>query len=134
MDALAPRIVHALATCHSITRINGRLDGDPLDLKLFEFTLWQLIEPSSDETTNFDCLMPTIVRSAFAELGILRQFPFASSLQRMGVVVKCLRKVTFEFYCKGSPEIIRSLCADSTVPKNFNTVLNRYPLTVYLTQ
>lgn len=128
---LEPLVVQSIASCHSITRINHRLDGDPLDLKLFEFTGWELIEPTSEETTNFDCMMPTIVRSAGdqsskrVELGILRQFPFMSALQRMSVVVKSLDNPNFEIYSKGSPEIIRSLCLDASIPKNFNSVLNK---------
>jgi magnesium-transporting ATPase (P-type) len=84
-----PRLIEALATCHSITHINNRLDGDPLDLKLFEFTKWDLIEPKEDEISNYDCMMPTIVRpkdtklAVGTELGILKQFPFLSGLQRM---------------------------------------------------
>lgn len=30
----------AMATCHSLTRIEGELNGDPLDLKMFEATHW----------------------------------------------------------------------------------------------
>ena len=30
----------AMATCHSLTVIDGTLTGDPLDLKMFEATNW----------------------------------------------------------------------------------------------
>lgn len=30
----------AMATCHSLTVIDGTLTGDPLDLKMFEATDW----------------------------------------------------------------------------------------------
>lgn len=30
----------AMATCHSLTRIEGELTGDPLDMKMFEATEW----------------------------------------------------------------------------------------------
>lgn len=32
--------ISAMATCHSLTRIGGELNGDPLDLKMFEATKW----------------------------------------------------------------------------------------------
>jgi magnesium-transporting ATPase (P-type) len=35
-----PLLLHALATCHSISRVHGTLIGDPMDLKMFEFTTW----------------------------------------------------------------------------------------------
>ena len=45
----------------SLTNINNELAGDPLDLKMFEFTKWTLNEPTANENTLFDCLAPTIV-------------------------------------------------------------------------
>lgn len=44
--------LEALATCHSITYVNGKLIGDPLDVKMFESTGWILeeeIEGNTDE-------------------------------------------------------------------------------------
>ena len=54
-------ILEAMASCHSITRIHGELAGDPLDCKMFEFTKWDLVEPSHEETKLFNMLVPTIV-------------------------------------------------------------------------
>lgn len=33
-------LIQAMATCHSLTRINGELNGDPLDLNMFISTNW----------------------------------------------------------------------------------------------
>ena len=33
-------LLYAMATCHSLTRIDGVLSGDPLDLKMFAATKW----------------------------------------------------------------------------------------------
>lgn len=54
-------LLEAMATCHSITRIHGELAGDPLDCKMFEFTKWDLVEPSTEESKIFNMLVPTIV-------------------------------------------------------------------------
>ena len=54
-------LLEAMASCHSITRIHGALAGDPLDIKMFEFTNWDLVEPSHEETKLFNMLVPTIV-------------------------------------------------------------------------
>jgi cation-transporting ATPase 13A2 len=35
---------HALATCHSLKVLDGNVIGDPLDVKMFEFTKWTLEE------------------------------------------------------------------------------------------
>lgn len=36
--------LHALATCHSLKIVDGEIIGDPLDVKMFEFTKWTLEE------------------------------------------------------------------------------------------
>lgn len=33
-------ILHAMASCHSLTKIDGKLCGDPLDLSMFDSTDW----------------------------------------------------------------------------------------------
>ncbi|PFH50913.1 hypothetical protein AMATHDRAFT_143898 [Amanita thiersii Skay4041] len=36
--------LHAMATCHSLKMVDGNAIGDPLDVKMFEFTKWTLEE------------------------------------------------------------------------------------------
>ncbi len=33
-------LLHILASCHSLSVLNGQLIGDPLDVKMFEATHW----------------------------------------------------------------------------------------------
>lgn len=44
------------------------------------------------------------------DIGIVREFSFTSSLQRMSVVTRKLTDKHFNVYCKGSPEMILTLC------------------------
>lgn len=37
-------ILYTMATCHSLRSVDGSLVGDPLDLKMFEFTTWDFEE------------------------------------------------------------------------------------------
>ncbi|KAI9144956.1 hypothetical protein BKA69DRAFT_1052263 [Paraphysoderma sedebokerense] len=39
-----PPMLHALAACHSLKTVNEECVGDPLDLKMFEWTGWELEE------------------------------------------------------------------------------------------
>ncbi|XP_063864679.1 polyamine-transporting ATPase 13A3-like isoform X3 [Scylla paramamosain] len=139
-------LLFAMATCHSITVINLEKVGDPLDLKMFESTGWSLDEPGLDDTNKYDMMMPSVVRPSAPdvvisnenvetepplELGILRQFPFSSSLQRMSVITRQLGASNFDLYCKGSPEMIASLSRPETVPTDFSEQLLQYTIQGY---
>ncbi|KAM3958845.1 polyamine-transporting ATPase anne boleyn [Aphomia sociella] len=127
-----------MACCHSLTLLDGELAGDPLDLKMFESTGWELEEPDVPESTNYEILTPTIVRPKKSaninvddihmplELGIVQQHQFVSSLQRASVVVRMLGEDVMRVYCKGAPEMLTTLCRPETVPDNLNEVLSSY--------
>ncbi|XP_078374483.1 polyamine-transporting ATPase 13A3-like isoform X2 [Oculina patagonica] len=135
----------AMATCHSLTVIDGILTGDPLDLKMFQATDWILEEPGEDNT-KFDNIVPTIVKPKTAEefivesaleghtpyeIAIVRQFPFSSDLKCMSVVSRTLGAPNMDVYVKGAPETIESLCQLRTVPADFHDVLQHYTMRGY---
>ena len=45
-------LIKAMATCHSLTIIDYMLSGDPIDLKMFEFTKWTLEEGNGQWQTS----------------------------------------------------------------------------------
>lgn len=53
------------------------------------------------------------MQSAY-EIGVVRQFPFSSTLQRMSVVVRRLGEKRMDAYMKGAPEVVASLCRKET--------------------
>lgn len=38
-------VLRCMATCHCLTIIKEKIVGDPLDIKMFEATNWNLVEP-----------------------------------------------------------------------------------------
>lgn len=46
--------IAAMATCHSLTLIDGELTGDPLDIKMFEATQWVTLR-------ECEMLLPTFI-------------------------------------------------------------------------
>ncbi|PAA81636.1 hypothetical protein BOX15_Mlig034017g3, partial [Macrostomum lignano] len=135
-------LLEAMAVCHTLTRIRGELSGDPLDLKMFQGTRWVLEEPEQDDYRKFDQLVSTVVRPPGSEpvdnidsidpdrlpyqLGIIRQFPFSSSLQRMSVVARRLGADHFTAYVKGSPEMVQALSRPDSLPDRFSEQLLHY--------
>lgn len=56
-DAKTP-FVHALATCHGLKLVNGEVIGDPLDLRMFEFTKWTLEEGRESSRPSGEAELP----------------------------------------------------------------------------
>ncbi|XP_022816187.1 probable cation-transporting ATPase 13A3 isoform X2 [Spodoptera litura] len=143
--AVTSPLIQALASCHSLTSIQGQLKGDPLDLKMFEFTQWVLEEPGP-ENTRYDNLTPVIVKPATSangsmqnlddfdpftmeipyEIGLLRRFHFSSAQQSMGVITNVLGQPQMVYFVKGAPEKVAGMCNPETLPENFSSVLNEY--------
>ena len=141
--------MECLATCHSLTKVNGKIIGDPIDIRMFESTGWVLNENLENEE-NYDSLISTFVRPgnekdlqeklsqdgvdedlilrSHYEVGIVRRFDFSSKLQRMSVLVKNVNEQYFKLYSKGSPEKIKELCRQDTIPENFTSILAKYTM------
>lgn len=133
------KLVQAMACCHSLTRIQGKLTGDPLDINMFEFTNWELEEPGENENARYDMLVPTVVRSQkqtkiiepaedndVSEIGIVRQFPFSSNLQCMSVICRELTSPHMVAFTKGAPEKLQGMCLPETLPHDFSKRLSQY--------
>ncbi|XP_073989201.1 polyamine-transporting ATPase 13A3-like isoform X2 [Rhodnius prolixus] len=144
-------ILHAMASCHSLTKIDGKLCGDPLDLSMFDSTDWDIEEPGN-ETNRFDQLAPTVVKprgwqfvnatdetdkingmdmKVPLEIGIVRQFHFSSNIQCMSVITRTLGARNMTLYTKGAPEKILKMCLPSTIPENISSSLAYYTTAGY---
>lgn len=128
-----PSLVEVMAGCHSIQVVNDELIGDPLDLKMFEWTGWHMEEA----VECAEGLAPTVVHpppsAATSPLGktdsiaIIRWFDFVSSLRRMSVVCQLLDKPSsLSVLCKGSPESLKEICRPETIPANYMETLALY--------
>lgn len=147
-------LLHALATCHSLKVVNGEVIGDPLDVKMFEYTRWAIDEGDEADlrsaTRNAShphdrppALVQTVVRPpdspAFdahdaasdanadvVELGVIRTFEFVSALRRMSVIVKQLHASSMEVFVKGAPEALVDICDKRSLPADYDDLLAYY--------
>lgn len=59
------RIIYTMATCHSLRVVDDELLGDPLDVKMFQFTGWSYEEggdPSELSNSKYGALTPAVAR------------------------------------------------------------------------
>ena len=101
-------ILYTMATCHSLRLIDDELLGDPLDVKMFNFTGWSFTEGDQGVGAgddDQDKLRPSVARPPPGreydiddeeddenrkpiELGVLKTFEFVSQLRRASVIVR----------------------------------------------
>ncbi|XP_053316354.1 probable cation-transporting ATPase 13A4 [Spea bombifrons] len=126
-------LLGALSSCHSLVAIDGTLQGDPLDLKMFEGTQWEVQEPETEgngtESSNLIVKPGHSCNSASVKgIVIVHQFPFSSSLQRMSVITQVIGEDELVVYMKGAPEMVTKFCKAESVPKGFTSELQFYTM------
>uniref|UniRef100_A0A452HII7 Cation-transporting ATPase n=1 Tax=Gopherus agassizii TaxID=38772 RepID=A0A452HII7_9SAUR len=112
----------AMASCHSLIVLDEKIQGDPLDRKMFECTCWAAVP----DTSVIVKPGPNTRNAPVDGIAILHQFPFSSGLQRMSVITQQLGKDQYDLYMKGAPEMVTSFCRPETVPIDFVKELKVY--------
>ena len=139
--------LHTMATCHSLRNVDDELIGDPLDVKMFEFTGWSF-EELTYKTNSSDDVETQRNPSAIArppagmtcsndgvhgtatirpvELGVLKSFEFVSQLRRASVLVGQSSSSEGDVYVKGAPECMRDICHADSFPSDYDDLLDFY--------
>jgi len=134
-DEKAPpqKMLELMATCHSLTYIRKVLSGDPLDMKMFHAIGWELRDDYEDELAeSISTFIPPNMANETgyfrhdSKVHLVKRFDFVPKLQRMSVIVKDPNEHYQRVYVKGSPEKIRDLCIESTIPQGYNEMLSHY--------
>ncbi|KAF2158106.1 hypothetical protein K461DRAFT_251384 [Myriangium duriaei CBS 260.36] len=141
-------ILYTMATCHSLRVVDGEFLGDPLDLKMFQFTGWQFEEgseqPTGTEEDEQNSISPSVARPPAGqdfdmdddqdiraprkaiELGILKSFEFVSQLRRASVIVRQFGEPSGDIYVKGAPECMKEICRPESFPADYEDLLAYY--------
>ncbi|XP_015268069.1 PREDICTED: probable cation-transporting ATPase 13A2 [Gekko japonicus] len=135
-------LLRCLVSCHTVSLLRDQPIGDPVDLKMLESTGWtqEMVEGAEAEAQVvrlFGSKALVVMNPPPLEdqpvgarhtvpLAVLRRFPFASSLQRMSVLVKMPGGASSEAYMKGAPEMVASRCTRESVPVDFSETLRHY--------
>lgn len=140
--------LYTMTTCHSLRVVDGSLVGDPLDLKMFEFTRWSFEEGeqnlSDAEDEDSHGIAPSIARPPAGmeydlddndiinpskspiELGVLKSFEFISQLRRASVIVRNFGSQGGDVYVKGAPECMKDICRSESFPSDYDDLLAHY--------
>ncbi|OCT78553.1 hypothetical protein XELAEV_18029642mg [Xenopus laevis] len=126
-------LLGAMASCHSLIMVDGKMQGDPLDLKMFEGTGWEFESHAAHRTQDGESISCTMVKpgSSAGEIPVegiasLHQFPFSSALQRMSVITQITGETDLTVFMKGAPEMVTRFCKPETVPHNISNKLDYY--------
>ena len=138
--------LYTMATCHSLRVVDGVLVGDPLDVKMFEFTGWSFEEgeqKNAEIEEDRKSLTPSIARPPAGmeydvddayeenprpplELGVFKSFEFVSDLRRASVIVRQFGSPGGEIYVKGAPECMKQICKPESFPQDYEELLSFY--------
>lgn len=115
-----------MACNHTVVKLEetGELIGDPMEIELLRFSNCRL----TSETNN-----PYVIFLFEGQLfsgEVYKRYDFDSSLQRMSVVTKLNNDQTYIF-AKGSPEIMLSIMAPSSIPSNYQSRLREFASSGY---
>lgn len=109
-------LLGCMSCCHSLRLIDSEVLGDPLDLKMFDFTGFNLYEDQNITVESRDALYKYEIR---------REYEFMSTLRRMSVIVKD-DVGSYLVFTKGAPEIMYEICIKESLPANFDDLLYEY--------
>ncbi|KAL9602615.1 MAG: hypothetical protein Q9219_001759 [cf. Caloplaca sp. 3 TL-2023] len=139
--------LHTMASCHSIRAVEGELVGDPLDLKMLEFTGWTFEEGSQDPFSigceearpwDFSSVKPPAgsefdpcktngpYTNVAIQLNIIKGFEFVSHLRRASIMVCQPGAKTVEIFVKGAPECMKAICRPESFPVDYEDLLDFY--------
>ncbi|KAG2774185.1 putative cation-transporting ATPase 13A3 [Phytophthora cactorum] len=104
----------ALATCHSVGSLDGKLVGNEVEVRMFEATGWELLEREGAQ--------PSVKSPTGDEFEFIKRFDFDHHRMSMSVVV--CHRITGRLlvFCKGSYERMQQLSKPDSVPSEYKDV------------
>lgn len=114
-------LLGCMASCHSLRFIDDKLVGDPLDVKMFDFTKWNFTEEFGG--SNVPLVYETLGKETFG-FKLIKEYEFIAALRRMSILVE--KDGAKHIFTKGAPEVMVDICDPTTIPSNFEDLLHKY--------
>ncbi|KAL3658007.1 hypothetical protein V7S43_017050 [Phytophthora oleae] len=109
---MSPQVKLVMATCHSLSKHEGELQGYPLEVAMFNAAIFDL-ECQNDQVNNSFIATVTSTENPSQKYGVIKRFAFDAVHQRSSTIVEEFDSKKRFVVVKGSPE---ALCAISTSP------------------
>ncbi|KAI9295343.1 hypothetical protein K502DRAFT_324376 [Neoconidiobolus thromboides FSU 785] len=109
-----------LASCHSVTQVNGTLIGNPVDIEMFTSTKWKLLQPPSPDYVD---TMQSPDEKPW-EAHIVKRFEFVHARASMSVAVLDSNTGHVHIFVKGSFEKLKDLSNPASIPNDYDNVTN----------
>ena len=126
--------LESMSCCHGLTFYNNKILGDPIEEAMFEKVGSNLkldYHPlQNDLPVNVISLSEKYRRilKIYDEefYYCINDYEFTSERKRMSVVTENSKTKKIQIFCKGAPEILKTLCKRDSIPTNYDEVLLRY--------
>ncbi|OMH85278.1 putative cation-transporting ATPase 13A4, partial [Zancudomyces culisetae] len=122
----------ALGTCHSVTELDGKLIGNPVDVEMFTNT-HRTIKLNESDSSKAIVSPPQDVKSnanfITDHAEVVKQFEFIHHRQSMSVVVRYPNSANshlLHVFAKGSFEKILEKCNPGSIPANYHSIAEFY--------
>ncbi|KAJ1975174.1 hypothetical protein H4R34_004436 [Dimargaris verticillata] len=112
-----------LASCHSVTKVNDTLIGNPVDIELFTATQWSLSEKPESSAFLDTLVAPTCDNQALqTQVHVLKRFEFVHARASMSVAVLDPHTQHVHIFVKGSFEKLKDYARADSVPYHYDSV------------
>ena len=126
VNASVHNAIKVMGICHNVVLMGDHIVGDPMEVKLVHFSEFAY-KASNDAAVLF--AMKSVKLGNFI---VSKKFEFNSNVQRMSVVAALALEPSKKFlFCKGAPEVVKTLSNPATLPNDFDSTLNHYTLSGY---
>ncbi|KAJ2416369.1 hypothetical protein GGI10_001031 [Coemansia sp. RSA 2530] len=107
----------AMASCHTVTDLNGQLIGNPVDIEQFRAS-----KATVDPTPKYIDTVVTAGETEKGKLHIVRRFEFVHARASMSVVVLDEATGKIHVFVKGSFERVKGVSRVGSVPNSYDSV------------
>ncbi|GMF14313.1 unnamed protein product [Phytophthora lilii] len=105
---MSPQVKLVMATCHSLSKHEEKLQGYPLEVAMFNASKYNM-EYLSEQVKGGHIALVTSMEDPSKKYGIMKRFAFDAAHQRSSAIVEELESKKRFVVVKGSPEAICSI-------------------------